>query len=1085
MNQSWIGQELCLMDWNIAKVESEQAQQSESMVYLESVSGAFALAPGHFLKTTSVYMFSSNEYDPLQDLLTERSSADARLGPDDINLLRCLLCASTQKACGLLLPTSRKSTPSISIIAHVKAKSPIFHDGGSSGKTQSSRFTLELETFMQGCGPTCTSTCFILFEQGRDKKNVQLDVLHKYIRVGEHVRFRGLSAGLVKIPLKNGIREYRILRFSLDHSTVDRVVGLEALLENAQTVPTDAESDDISHHRQHKNSVIISYLGTITKLLDVNSGLYELDGQHELYLLFYPLSNRGLGMRVGTVISLHNIHVVKRKSIVVADNSADRKKPRLVFVACLYTSLDVISFSEGGEVAQVLNPIAKAKIRAKVADFNLSDLIYVRELIATIGQVGKRLGIASTENQSACYHAAARKIVDKFGFVPYGSKVARFSNVFNHAHECDIAEPRFAQPAIYSVLSAQKLVKRFSDSQNHLNSIGSSVISCQINELGIYPMILLGRVDADAAGQFCFRDDSGVWSLTFDEGGVDSGFSQNLPFLCAICHFEAVVEYATSNAGSSSRSYLRCQLTDLVKITNLEKQLKLSPNEPSPQEWALVLKLEHVSQPFIRLKSDRSSMHSAYVEGQAWLIRYQDVINAQGSIQIAGECFEACGEFLDMSAIPKLNRNAVVCLLNAEFQKVLESGKPHLVFSFGAHSQIFDHDSTTFQYKQEIVGFSDRCEVLDVVDVLDEPSFRRNLHAYLFNVRGKILSIRLRLNDAAPSKPMERVFTPSDALGLQDFLSHHSYCIRIQDVFGISSSPLDIYIDLRVMSLPLGLTPGTLVQFTRVLFRCTSGWIYGQVVAQSSVKFLPKSLLSETKHIDIIDSNQIVQSKLCAMSRGQIPGGWISCKLHQILSFRIWLECQHCMNTLGMGARCQPDCGEEEVLMRGIAKVSISDSTLEAIAVFERVEAVIELFHVLGWTQLLDLVTNGKQCGLHYVDSRADRFASDWKQPSDDYQVHLDSKDATEWVQKLRLPLRVRLECKPCGVQVDQGALHEWNPLKNTLPSKVRFRQVNFVNSVGNVAFAAPDVYITATHIQRILSSQGHELAAFIEARCK
>ncbi|XP_065131812.1 CST complex subunit CTC1 [Paramisgurnus dabryanus] len=85
-----------------------------------------------------------------------------------------------------------------------------------------------------------------------------------------------------------------------------------------------------------KHSTLISYKGLITKVLNAEAGLYEIDGKVGLCLAYQPVQKCGGGLRPGTEIQLHNIHFLYRPSPFAPD---------VVLCACLRSSVQVTAFS--------------------------------------------------------------------------------------------------------------------------------------------------------------------------------------------------------------------------------------------------------------------------------------------------------------------------------------------------------------------------------------------------------------------------------------------------------------------------------------------------------------------------------------------------------------------------------------------------------------------------------------------------------------------------------------------------------------------------------------------------------------------
>ncbi|XP_018589060.1 CST complex subunit CTC1 isoform X2 [Scleropages formosus] len=85
-----------------------------------------------------------------------------------------------------------------------------------------------------------------------------------------------------------------------------------------------------------KTSRIISYKGVLTRVLDAEGGLFELDGKVGLCVAYQPLQEMACSFRPGAQIELHNAHFLHRPS---------PHGPAALLCLCLRSSLRVTAFS--------------------------------------------------------------------------------------------------------------------------------------------------------------------------------------------------------------------------------------------------------------------------------------------------------------------------------------------------------------------------------------------------------------------------------------------------------------------------------------------------------------------------------------------------------------------------------------------------------------------------------------------------------------------------------------------------------------------------------------------------------------------
>ncbi|NXK52096.1 CTC1 protein, partial [Chauna torquata] len=85
-----------------------------------------------------------------------------------------------------------------------------------------------------------------------------------------------------------------------------------------------------------KESKIISYVGTVTKILNAQAGLYELDNKVCLCLAYQQLLNSARGLRPGACVELIDVHLLQKPLVSSAF---------VVLGACLNSTVMLKSFS--------------------------------------------------------------------------------------------------------------------------------------------------------------------------------------------------------------------------------------------------------------------------------------------------------------------------------------------------------------------------------------------------------------------------------------------------------------------------------------------------------------------------------------------------------------------------------------------------------------------------------------------------------------------------------------------------------------------------------------------------------------------
>ncbi|XP_048359755.1 CST complex subunit CTC1 [Sphaerodactylus townsendi] len=85
-----------------------------------------------------------------------------------------------------------------------------------------------------------------------------------------------------------------------------------------------------------KKSKVISYVGTITQVLNAQAGLYELDNKFTLCLAYQQQLNAGRALRPGACVELRDVHLLQKPLAAFP----------FVLGACLHTTLTLKSFSK-------------------------------------------------------------------------------------------------------------------------------------------------------------------------------------------------------------------------------------------------------------------------------------------------------------------------------------------------------------------------------------------------------------------------------------------------------------------------------------------------------------------------------------------------------------------------------------------------------------------------------------------------------------------------------------------------------------------------------------------------------------------
>ncbi|KAL1249201.1 hypothetical protein QQF64_020206 [Cirrhinus molitorella] len=190
--------------------------------------------------------------------------------------------------------------------------------------------------------------CLILSEGASSVSVFIKEAKHQYWRqcvcVGQSVWISSL-----RVCSLQGLEGRRVLTDScqsrlhphlqLQDNSEDPDTHTDSLTADSRTADThlcSAAASGSGPAARVKRSTLISFKGMVTKILNAEAGLYEIDGQVGLCLAYQPAQKWGGGLRPGVEIQLHNVHFMYRASPFA---------PHVVLCACLRSSLQITAFS--------------------------------------------------------------------------------------------------------------------------------------------------------------------------------------------------------------------------------------------------------------------------------------------------------------------------------------------------------------------------------------------------------------------------------------------------------------------------------------------------------------------------------------------------------------------------------------------------------------------------------------------------------------------------------------------------------------------------------------------------------------------
>ncbi|XP_053792003.1 CST complex subunit CTC1 isoform X2 [Vidua chalybeata] len=220
--------------------------------------------------------------------------------------------------------------------------------------------------------------------------------------------------------------------------------------------------------RPTKESKIISYVGFVTKILNVQAGLFLLDNQVCLCLAYQPLLNSARGLRPGACVELIDVHLLQKPLVSF---------PFTVLSACLHSMVVLKSFSRLSTPYQPLASSGNLCLQL-LFRFNLGMPLYLWlvSLLETFEErfscfFGRRRLLSSTHQNPG---AAEKFLVPLLQAMVPDREEARdiYNEILSKIHQCPLQKyltlnPPCQAPSLSAVcrVAEQKSWEGFSPSQ--------------------------------------------------------------------------------------------------------------------------------------------------------------------------------------------------------------------------------------------------------------------------------------------------------------------------------------------------------------------------------------------------------------------------------------------------------------------------------------------------------------------------------------------------------------------------------------------------------------------------------------------
>ncbi|KAJ3206825.1 CST complex subunit ctc1 [Entophlyctis luteolus] len=855
--------------------------------------------------------------------------------------------------------SSLRSASHISLFGEIKMKSAILIIRGSYFffvEIVCDHFITLSETNL----PERTISTIIMFEQRKSvtrSPHEQLWYLFGSLSVGHSYLFTNLTPKQIRFQqhLPNPLDNKSNIKKLLIYNPNSRIHLLDPEGVKYHIKQQIKEiSENFLHHPPLQSATferLVSYVGTITKIVNIDAGRYELDSKYDLYLTYHQSSYTTFEWFLipGAEVRLHNVHLVLHEKVSIAD-FGDAK--RAVFVACPVTTIEVSKLSlpmdarlPGVEhhTASVCihDPRRRANLKTKWSGLNLRDLLLLDDIFSTVMQFTlSHCGESdnNSEHDANTFFSLSKEILKRTkGFCEWPAEAGepKLSSVLRHEHECNVSQLRYTQPFLVSsemiLHSTDGAVENFVSEILKQKLHGSrqqsnDAILCRnfsMEEMGVEDCFLLGYLQFEM-GQLFFRDSSGTRPALVvipkcDESDDFVVELSDLGSCVAILKFEAVVEFLGFSCEKDSaltpiaKRYLSFFGRDCLFVSRFGPVIQ--KQNPCAQVAvgnfrSLLIKVESKSMRSLDIVEDGTMTVKGRLTGVAW------ICDPDGK---PGEAIEN-----------------VAVILSGETLKIwacLEVGESYHLSN--VKCRIFNDDEES----------SDKvtCIGLVVSKSLITSSVSQSMH---YRISAMELFKQLNIGVGRYGRTLALKVTDSNSR-----------------VAGDQSNVLTVYLDCNNLGFELGIVPGALVEFRRLALKFSARpgvrggakTAYGVALCDTGVQVFGSSCSGSTdsqSHIELPMIHTLPRLFLIDVfsisSHQQLEEFSVICIVTHIEEIRLWCVCGTCGVKFGIagfvGCACRKSSATKGgIIVHATGKIHIDDGTYEATVFLDSFNSVCGL----------------------------------------------------------------------------------------------------------------------------------------------
>ena len=806
----------------------------------------------------------------------------------------------------------------------------------------------------------------ICFKSTKDTLREMIIEYHCLL-VDESYNFRNMKPAKLKfnssdLPVVGLLFTCGISSYSLDILPPKSGVGASAILSQI-TLP--AAEKMLSQSQGAESKSVISYIGQITRVVDLDAGIYEIDEVYLLCTTFYPI-NTSMAFYPGAVVTMKNVHLVLHG-----------ESDKIFFLACVASTLLIQQFSTTKSLIPVVTNSAKRRSLDKFQGMNFVDILNYQALEATLGPTLLEFGLDKL--------TSLRNILAFFGYIEF--KWAQYHGLLNHDFSCCLTESKYSVPDVESVLC---LIKRGNEWYESRKTASDSIAwsSTRLKTpISSSKTTVVGYLDTDRFGALLLRgaQESSIPLLLTN---AQLNYHKLLGSLCLVTNYELVVEELKNPPvlKSDRKSvYLMIETTmasihPLTNATNIERTSAYSefvfiPNAIGPTMLTFQKKkiVPYSIAQGIFFSADLSRVSTAKKDktllirfaGNAIACSQQFELGKICIIQLCSKDMRSIGDNAYLFECPssdQISVGEVTTAVIAHFGQLLETCIPKFIY----HS---------------VSG------ALDLAQQTIQPGA-----ICLVNLQCTIVAKSLILRDKSQECKLQ--------FELSDFLSEYAELQILNDHFitlGVQtySEGKKMSIEAKQVSviLPPGLYIGANVVFENLALEMNSaGVVTGSIVA--STKITPTNMFHDFDDIDLGEERMLQSnSKTLLEHITQKPFQTMSVRVavNALLKLEIYHICQSCSSVLDCD-KCF--CGSMDAPeMCGSLQCEADDGSMVARLTISN---MTEIFRLLKFQeqsiQHLSKLVGG--CG------KISWTCSNWKIPAESDPLSSSQAHAQEWIEQ-------------------------------------------------------------------------------------